>query len=133
MRIRLGSLGEKQFQVCVKSGLWGSERGSYRDWQIGDYLILSVDRKIAGVARIVGSPFLADDLVWSNGLFPSRIAIEFVTVLDTSRRVPIEGEIRDILISLWGPKYGWGILAKKVIDGLAAERIFRLIEAHGKN
>lgn len=39
------------------------------------------------------------------------------------------GEIRDVLTSVWGPTYGWGILNQQVLDGDVAEKLLSAVKA----
>ena len=59
-----------------------------------------------------------------------RLAIKFVHVLNRDQRVPILGEVRDILTSAWGPNYGWGILTQSIIQDKQAETLTKIISAH---
>lgn len=123
MRLRITKVDEYQFLTCLKYSLWGSRSARFKDWQKGDYLAFIVDKALIGYAEISGEPFRSDEQVWDNGLFPYRIPLKFHQILTTNDRIPILGEIRDILISAWGNRYGWGILNQQVLTDSAAERI----------
>jgi hypothetical protein len=58
-----------------------------------------------------------------DGIFPYRIPIKFCQILPGSDRIPILGEVREILVSEWGNSYGWGILNQQLITGSQAEKI----------
>jgi hypothetical protein len=44
--------------------------------------------------------------------------------------VPILGEVREALTSVWGPRYGWGILTQRILEERQAETIVRVITSH---
>jgi hypothetical protein len=90
---------------------------------MGDYLAFQVDKTLAGVAQINGKPYVSNDVVWDNGLFPNRIAIKFLNVSLPENRLPILGEIREALISVWGTNYGWGILNQVVLAEIESKKI----------
>lgn len=92
-------------------------------------LAFIVDKNIAGLAEVTGGHFYSDETIWSNGLFPFRIPIEFIYVLDIKDRVPILGQVRDTIMRAWGTHYGWGILNKKVLPEDAARTIVNEIQS----
>ena len=97
---------------------------------MGDYLVFTVDKALSGYAQVSGKPFQSNEKVWDNGLFPYRIPLEFKHVLAPIDRIPILGDIRDILVSQWGNSYGWGILNQRVISFSAAEKIINAFISH---
>lgn len=129
MRIRLTKVDEYQFLTCVKHGLWGSKNARFSDWRKGDYLAIIVEKQIAGVAMVDGPAFTSQEKVWDNGLFPHRIPLRFKYLYEGNSRPQILGNIRDTLINEWTPKYGWGILNQRLIEGDNAARILGEIES----
>jgi hypothetical protein len=123
VRLRITKVDEYQFLTCLRHSLWGSRSARFKDWQKGDYLAFIVDKALAGYAEVAGEPFRSEEKVWDNGAFPYRIPIKFHQILAGNDRIPLLGEIRDILISEWGNRYGWGILNQRVLAGSAAEKI----------
>jgi hypothetical protein len=133
MRLRLTKVDEYQFLTCFKHSLWGSKVSRFKEWQEGDCLAFIVNRELAGYAVVSSKPFREAKIIWGNGLFPYRISIKFMHVLAKEQRPPILGEVRDILTSAWGPKYGWGILTQQVLEGNKAETIVRAITSRQDN
>jgi hypothetical protein len=37
------------------------------------------------------------------------------------------GEVRDILTTAWGPRYGWGIITQSILEGNQAEQLIKTI------
>jgi len=130
LRLRITKVDEYQFLTCLKYSLWGSKSARFKDWQEGDFLVFIVNKELAGFAAVSGKPFQSTDLVWDNGLFPYRVPTKFVHVLKRDQRVPILGEVRDILTSAWGPNYGWGILTQSIIQDKQAETLTKIISTH---
>src|SRR5262245_23824113 len=128
MRLRITKLDEYQFLTCVQHRVWGSKVARFGNWEIGDLLIFIVAKSIAGIAEVTGKPFVSKERVWDNGLFPNRIPIKFVHLMLPKNRPPVLGEIRDILMATWGPKYGFSIVNQQVTSGAAAENLVRLIQ-----
>jgi hypothetical protein len=133
MRLRLTKVDEYQFLTCFKHSLWGSKVSRFKDWQEGDCLAFIVNKGLAGYAVVSGKPFHDTKVIWDNGLFPYRISIKFMHVLAREQRPPILGEVRDILTSAWGTKYGWGILTQQTLEGNKAETIVRAITSRQDN
>lgn len=129
MRLRLSSIDEFQLLTCFKHGLWGSKTDRFGDWQQGDYLLLTVNKTLAALAYVSGKAFKSNDKVWDNGLYPYRIPIKFQIIVEPDARPLILGEIRDVLTSVRGPTYGWGILNQRVLDGDVAEKLVSAIKA----
>lgn len=123
MRLRLTAVDEYQFLTCLKHGLWGSKTGRFREWRVGDYLAFKVGTAIAGLAEVCGAPFVDQEKVWDNGVFPHRIPIRFHHVLVPDQRVPILGDVRDSLMQAYGSVYGWGILNQALAPSETAEVI----------
>lgn len=133
MRLRITKIDEYQFLSCLKHSLWGSSTARFRDWQKGDLLVFIVDKALAGYAEVSGESFRSDEIVWDDGLFPFRISMKFRHILNKNQRIPILGEIRDILISEWGNRYGWGILNQQLLTGSPAQRIITILEERPNN
>jgi hypothetical protein len=128
MRIRLSKVEEFQLLTSVQHGLWGSNSARFKDWRIGDGLVITVDKKLAALAEVSGPPFVSRQEVWDNGLYPHRIPMNFTHFLRPSDRPPILGDIRDVLTRIWGPTYGYGILNQNVIEPADAKPIIRAIQ-----
>ena len=129
MRVRLSSIDEYQLLTCFEHGLWGSKTDRFGDWQQGDFLLLTVSKTLAALAQVSGKPFKSNEKVWDNGLYPYRLPIKFQVILEPDARPLILGEIRDVLTSVWGPTYGWGILNQQVLEGDVAEKLLSAIKA----
>lgn len=127
MRLRITKVDEYQFLSCLKHSLWGSKSSRFKEWQKGDYLVFIVDKALSGYAEVTGEPFKSTQKVWDNGVYPYRIPIKFHQILSEKDRIPILGEIREILVSKWGNSYGWGILNQQLIADSAAEKIINAI------
>lgn len=115
MALRITKVDEYQFLTCFKYGLWGANKSRFKNWNIGDYLIFIVDKKITALAEIASKPFISNDIIWDNGTFPHRIKIVFKQVFLPENRIPVLGKIRDTLTNAWGANYGWGILNQEVL------------------
>ena len=130
MRLRITKVDEYQFLTCLKYSLWGSKAARFKEWHEGDYLVFIVNKGLAGFAAVAGKSFYSTDIVWDNGLFPYRIPIKFMHVIKKDQRPPVLGEIRDILTTAWGPRYGWGIITQSIIEDNQAETLIKTIAAH---
>ena len=97
-------------------------------WEQGDYLLLTVNKSLAALAQVAGKPFKSNEKVWDNGLYPYRIPIRLSIVLRPHDRPLLLGEIRDVLTSVWGPTYGWGILNQQLLEGDVAEKLVSAIK-----
>ena len=89
----------------------------------GDLLVILVDKGVAGLAEVTGSPYVSRAQVWDNGIFPHRIPIRFTNVMLPQQRPPILGPLRDALVAAWGPTYGWGIINQQLVPPTSAEVI----------
>jgi len=123
MRLRLTKIDEYQFLTCLQHQLWGSDKARFSDWKVGDYLAFIVDKSVAGLAKVSGEPFLSDELVWENNLYPFRIPIKFVQVMLPEHRPPASGKIRGTITSEVGSQYSWLIITQRPILGNAAKNI----------
>jgi len=127
MRLRLTKIDEFQFLTCLKHEVWGSKKARFKDWKLGDYLAFIVDKSIAGLAQVSGQPFLSQEIIWDNGLYPHRIPIKFLHVMRPQNRPLILGEIRDAITSEWGLGYGWGIVNQWVLPENSSRTIIYAI------
>lgn len=129
MRMRVVTVDEFQYLTCLQHGLWGSKSNRFKDWQVGDLLAFKVGSSLTALARVSRKPFVSREQVWDNGLFPHRIALEFVHVMLSGNRIPVLGEIRDTLLSAYDGYYGLGILNQYVMKEDAAGAIAQAILA----
>lgn len=124
LRLRMTKVDEYQFLTCVKHSLWGSKTDRFREWHVGDLLVIFVDKFLAGLGRVSGPTYKASDQVWDNGLFPHRIPIKFEVVLLPDHRPPILGPIRDALATAFpSGGYGLGILNQLLVPSEAARQV----------
>jgi hypothetical protein len=127
MRLRLTKIDEFQFLTCIQHQLWGSKTARFKDWKVGDHLVFIVDKKIGGLAKVSGEPFVSDKVLWKNSLYPHRIPIEFVRAMVPEHRPPVLGKIRDAITSVVGPRYGWFIFKQHPFSGNVAKTIIDYI------
>ena len=123
MRLRLTKIDELQFLTCLQHQLWGSKTPRFKNWKVGDHLAFIVGTAIAGLAEVSGEPFVSDEPVWANSLYPDRIPIKFVQAMLPKHRPPVLGKIRDAIISEVGPQYGWVIMTQSPVLGNPAKTI----------
>ena len=127
MRLRLTKIDEFQFLTCLKHKVWGSKKARFKDWKIGDHLAFIIDKSIAGLAQVSGEPFVSQEIIWDNGLYPHRLPIKFLHVMRPQNRPLILGEIRDAITSEWGLGYGWGIVNQWVLPENSSQTIINAI------
>jgi hypothetical protein len=127
MRLRLTKIDEFQFLTCLKYKVWGSKKARFKDWKIGDHLAFIIDKSIAGLVQVSGEPFVSQEIIWDNGLYPHRLPIKFLHVMRPQNRPLILGEIRDAITSEWGLGYGWGIVNQWVLPENSSQTIINAI------
>src|SRR5260370_4252887 len=96
-RLRMTKVDEYQFLTCVKHSVWGSKTGRFKEWHVGDLLVIFIGKFLAGLGHVTGPAYKSSDQVWDNGLFPHRIPISFDVLLLPGHRPPILGPLRDAL------------------------------------
>jgi hypothetical protein len=133
LRVRTTKLDEFQFLTCLRHGLWGSRSARFKDWRVGDKLILLVGNAVAGLAEVTGAAFVSNDPVWDNDLFPHRIPISFVYAGREENRLPVLGEVREALAQSFDGGGGWGlgILNQRLMKTDQAAFLIRSIVARG--
>ena len=129
MKVRIASVNEEHFSVCIKNNMWGANTTIVNKWEIGDILIFSVDKQIAAIAEIAGESYWDDKELWDNGLFWNRVPLKFQYILSPEDRIPVAGPIRDLLKKEWGENYGWGILNKTPLKQDTAKYIINEIHS----
>jgi hypothetical protein len=117
MGLRITKVDEYQFLTCLKHGLWGSHKRRFDKWKVGEMLVFIVDKRITALVEVVGEAFYSEEEIWDNGLFPYRIPIRFIHIMSPENRIPVLGEVRDVLINAWGNNYGIGILSQSLLTG----------------
>lgn len=115
MRLRLSKVDELQFLTCLKHQVWGSHTNRFKDWRVGDYFIVIVDKALAGLAEVAGETFISNERIWVKGLFPCRIPIQFNHALLPHNRPMVVDEVRNALVSSWGINYGLAILSHALL------------------
>ena len=101
-RLRLTKIDEYQFLTCLKHSLWGSKTNRFKDWREGDYLAFKVDKYLAGLAIVNGRPFKSEAEIWEDHIYPHRIPIKFLMIVEKDKRPQFLGKLRDALINEWG-------------------------------
>lgn len=126
--VRMASVDEVQFLLCIKHEVWGSNAARFKHWAVGDYLIFVVEKAIAGVAEVTGETFQSEEAIWENGVFPHRVPIRFLYALGPEIRPPIYGDVWDAVTSAWGTRYGWGLATQSSLPDDAAQIILEAIQ-----
>ena len=129
MRMRITSMSYRQFLLCVKHQVFGSNKNIFRNWKKGDYLVFSSDKTIVGVAKVSGDYFFTDEPVWDNDVFPDRMPIDFIHATLPENRIPIDGKIKKAITSAWGKHYGWAIVVKKTLPEKNAKVLLESIKS----
>jgi hypothetical protein len=129
VRLRITKIDEYQYFTCLKNSLWGSRSARFRDWQQGDYLAFIVDKTFVALVEVAGKPFQSKQKIWDNDLFPFRIPLKFIHALSPKDRIPVLGEVREALTSVWGPRYGWGILNQQLLTEPGAGTVIKAIRS----
>jgi predicted ATPase len=125
-RLRLVSISSKQFFICIKYGLWGSNNSNLNNWYIGDNICFIVNKKIAGLAKVDGQLFKTNDKIWNNGTYPYRIPLKFNHILDNNNRVIIEDVLKEVSEDQWSNDV---FKFKLLLPGNTAEKIIALINS----
>lgn len=133
MRLRVTAVDEFQFLTCVKHQVWGSTAARFGSWEQGDYLVILVNKAVAGLAVVSGEPYTSKQRVWDNGVFPNRIDIQFTHAFLPENRLPVLGKIRDVLTSTWGTRYGLGILNQQLLQDESADTIINIVKNRPNN
>ena len=128
MRARVTKVDEFQFLTCLKHGLWGSKSARFKDWEPGDLLFVLVGKGLAAFAEVNGKPYVSQERVWDNGVYPHRIPIAFRHAMRPENRPPVLGEIREALIAAFGTRYGWGILNQRLMGETAADQLLNQVK-----
>jgi len=128
MNVRVASIDEYQFLICVKYNVWGANLGRLSKWKSGDFLMFIVDKKITALAEVIGEHFVSDDVLWDNGFYNHRIGLKFLYILDEKDRIIVNDEIKELFIKSWGKNYGVGILNKTLISGEIAKILVEMIQ-----
>jgi len=123
MTVRIASISEDQLAVCIKHNLWGANNSLLSKWEKGDILIFKINDELVATAKVTGKFFLDDKTIWKNDIFYNRIPIEFTAVLSSQKRIPFNGEIKNMFLKEWGKKYGWVILNKYPLPEIIAKTI----------
>ena len=102
MRLRIVALDEFQFLTCIKLQLWGSKNSRFKDWQIGDYIVFFVSKKLAGLAEVSGKRFFSEQTAWDKDLYPYRIPITFIHASFLEERDLLASDVKEVLTEAWG-------------------------------
>lgn len=127
MVVRLVSVDEVRWLTCLQQGMWGSSTARFKGWQVGDQLVFVVHKALAAVAEIMGEPFVSDEPVWDDGVFPHRVSLHFTYAILPDVRPTISGDLWDALVASWGSRYGWALASHAPLSDEAAETVLDAI------
>lgn len=130
-RLRVVSISELQFLICLKYDLWGANNSHLNNWAVGDYIVFVIDKKISALAKVNGKQYKNEEEIWTNGKFPYKLPIVFEVVLANEDRIAVEGQVKEYLKNDWN-NYGIPIRFKLLIPESSAKQILELIYK-GKN
>jgi len=77
---------------------------------VGDWLLCYVTgvSRWVGILEVTGKPYLSDDKIWADDVFPARLPVKLVLQLDPENAVPVTS-LRDKLSYFQGERSrGWG-------------------------
>lgn len=123
----LVSSNKLNYLICIKHGLWGSRTNKLKNWNIGDQIVLFVEKNVVALAEVISEPFQDETKIWFDDEYPYRVKIKFNYILQESDWIPV-GSVKDILIGEYGKKWGMSLIAllpqKEKIYNKLAEKIF---------
>lgn len=129
MAVRIVTVDEVQFLTSVRYEMWGSNFSRrFNRWVVGDYVVFVVEKHVAGLAQVIGKPFVASTPVWDNGVFPNRIRIRFLHIALRENRFSVYPKLQEILWSA-NTHYGWAVFTQHPVTDDASQKITEMILA----
>jgi hypothetical protein len=127
MVVRIVTVDEVQFLTSVRHEVWGSNNPRrFNRWAAGEHLVFIVEKHVAGLAQVIGQPFVASTPIWDNGVFPYRMHIRFLHLALRENRSSVYPKVQEILWSA-NTHYGWAVFTQHPVSDSAAERTIELV------
>lgn len=120
-------MNEESYQVCKTQKLLGSRLNTLRAWNPGDILVIMVDKKIAGLAKVASKSFESDLAFWKEDVFPYRVKLEFIKDWPLKQRRELNNTIKGTIMENSGPTYSWVFLIKHPMTEDNSEIIYKEI------
>lgn len=130
MTMRIVKVSGRDFWVCVRHGVWGSNASRFRKWQKGDHLIFLVEGHVAGMAEVAGEEYCDDDAIWAKE-YVFRIPIDFRSIILPENRPRISQHIKESFYSNKNrmTNYGSYLGTQSIIPDAAARILYKTVMA----
>lgn len=129
IRLRIAKADAAQLLICVQHGLWARSRNRFRDWRVGDHLVILSDTGDCALGQVAGPPFVSEDLIFARGFFPYRIPVSFIQLVGAQHTRELAQEIRSALAPHWGARTGFPILLQLLVPEAAGKTVLEVLRA----
>lgn len=115
---------------CKKNGFFASSKNVFKNWPVGELLVILINRDAVSVSKIKDREFYSLDMYWENDIFPWRIPMEIMKEYTSISGEKINESIRDILKNFYGLNYGRILQSKQSIPKKVEDKIKQLLSSH---
>jgi DNA mismatch endonuclease (patch repair protein) len=123
-RMRIVKLPDwEQARITVDARVWGSNRSSFRGWEVGEWVLMLVGTEGVVCAQVTGPAFISDEIVWEQDLYEHRVPIHVVKKLDGKDGRAAAATVRRILYESYGARYGNVLRNQSAVRDSAADEI----------
>ncbi len=126
--LRIAKANASQLSVCIQNGLWAATKNRLAGWNLGDRLLVFAEDGQILLGTVTGPWYESDLLIFEGGFFPYRIPLNIGTIVDSPRSASTMREVRRLLSSHYGSRYGIRILMQLPLVPELSTKIIEVIE-----
>jgi hypothetical protein len=118
--VRIASVPSWKFaDVVVAKSVWGSNRSRFGKWELGETLVLLIDKEGVLVATVGGKPITSNQMIWEDDLYEYRIPVRVEQVLRGAAGAAAGQAVRKALAAGLGSIYGAYVMSQsKLPEGV---------------
>jgi len=129
MRITTLQTWEK-FSKCEENSLYAANKNIFRNWQVGEILVILIGN--VGVASMVvsGEPFVSYEMIWENDIYEWRIPVKEIEKYSGRSGEHFNSMLRKFLFSKLGRNYGSLLCNRSKVPDLLEKELNKVVNGY---
>ena len=131
MRITTLETWEK-FSKCEENSLYASNKNIFKNWQVGEVIVILIGREGVATMLVEGIPYLSYEMICDNDIYDWRIPLGKIEKYENECGKSLNENLREFLKSELGRIYGSMLCNRNKASDSLEKGVEEIISTHRK-